>query len=294
LRFRLSLYSTIGTERTRPLISRVVADATDLYLDLLMECLIGRLYGPEVVHVPEAPEDPGMLEAILDLNSLGIDVTRPRPVPDEAYELGRNFLDVPERAATICGRARLENVRQCVEHVLSDGVPGDLIETGVWRGGTTIFMRAMLKAHGADRLVWAADSFAGLPDPDLTTYPLDREFEGHGKLDIGIDEVRGWFERYGLLDDGVRFLEGWFKDTLPTLSDRSFALVRLDGDMYGSTIEALTALYPRLSPGGFLIVDDYGAYEACRQAVTDYREQHGITELIVGVDWTAVYWRKRT
>jgi O-methyltransferase len=270
-----------------------MTDPADLYLALLKECLLGRIYGPEVVHVPDEPEDPGMREAILDLNSIGIDVTRRRTVAEQAYDLGKDFVDVPERTSTLIGRVRMENVHQCVEHVIRDGVPGDLIETGVWRGGTAILMRAIVKARGEDRLVWAADSFAGLPDVDLETYPLDREFEGHGKLDIGIEEVRANFERYGLLDDGVRFLEGWFKDTLPTLSDRRFAVVRLDGDMYGSTIEALDALYPLLSPGGFLIVDDYGAYHACRQAVTDYRERHGITDLILGVDWTGVYWRKR-
>ena len=129
-------------------------------------------------------------------------------------------------------------------------------------------------------------------DVDLETYPLDREFVGHQKLDVGIDDVREQFEQYGLLDDGVRFLEGWFKDTLPAVADREFAVIRLDGDMYGSTIEALTPLYPRLSPGGFLIVDDYGAYQACRQAVTDYRDANRITEPIEQVDWTGVYWQR--
>jgi O-methyltransferase len=151
----------------------------------------------------------------------------------------------------------------------------------------------IVTARGEDRLVWVADSFAGLPDIDANAYPLDREFVGHQKLDVGIEDVRSQFERYGLLDDGVRFLHGWFKDTLPTLADREFAVVRLDGDMYGSTIEALTELYPRLSPGGFLIVDDYGAYHACRQAVADYRDAHGVIEPIQQIDWTGVYWRKR-
>jgi O-methyltransferase len=267
-------------------------DSTDLYLSLLKECLIGRIYGPEVVHVPDDPEDPGMREAIAVMNSQGIAVTRSQTLAEEVYAVGRNFGVGSQRAATLIGRARLDNVHQCVDHVIREGVPGDLIETGVWRGGTTILMRAIVKARGDDRLVWLADSFAGLPDPDTDAYPLDSEFVGHGKLDIGIEDVREQFERYALLDDGVRFLEGWFKDTLPTLGSRQFAVVRLDGDMYESTIQALEQLYPRLSPGGFMIVDDYGAYNACRQAVTDYREAHSIDDLILGVDWTGVYWRK--
>jgi O-methyltransferase len=269
------------------------SNPADLYLELLKECLLGRAYGPEVVHVPDRPEDPGMREAIDELTAVGIAVTRPHTVAEETYELGNNFVKgFPERAATMIGRVRLNNVHRCVERAIQDGVPGDLIETGVWRGGVPILMRAIVKARGEDRLVWVADSFVGLPDPDLAAHPLDREFIGHEKFDVGIDEVRAQFERYRLLDDGVRFLEGWFKDTLPTVAGREFAVVRLDGDMYGSTIEALTELYPLLSTGGFLIVDDYHAYHACSQAVTDYRDAHGITEPIEPIDWTGVYWRK--
>jgi hypothetical protein len=269
------------------------SDPGDLYLDLLKQCLLGRVYGPEVVHLPERPDDPGMAEAIAELNNVGIAVTRPLTLVEDTYELGRYPpTGPPVFASTMIGRARLDNLHECVERAIRDGVPGDLIETGVWRGGSTILMRGIVKARGEERLVWVADSFAGLPDADLDAYPLDREFLHHEKLDIGIDEVRAQFARYGLLDDGVRFLQGWFKDTLPTLGDRAFAVARLDGDMYGSTMEALTELYPRLSPGGFLIVDDYGAYRACRQAVTDYREEHRIADPIEQVDWTGVYWRK--
>ena len=97
---------------------------------------------------------------------------------------------------------------------------------------------------------------------------------------------------YGLLDDQVVFLRGWFKDTLPAAPISALSVLRLDGDMYASTMDALSALYPKLAPGGFCIVDDYGAIEACRQAVTDYRNAHGIAAEMVPVDWTAVYWRK--
>jgi len=104
--------------------------------------------------------------------------------------------------------------------------------------------------------------------------------------------VRENFRRYGLLDDQVRFLEGWFRDTLPTVRDRTWALVRLDGDMYGSTMDGLTNLYPGLAPGGFLIVDDYYSIEECRQAVTDFRSDQGIEEPIQQIDWNAAYWRR--
>jgi hypothetical protein len=137
-----------------------------------------------------------------------------------------------------------------------------------------------------------ADSFQGLPPPD-DAYPADADSQLHvsESLAISRDEVAKNFERYGLLDDRVRFLEGWFKDTLPTLRDRSWSVVRLDGDMYESTMDGLTNLYPRLSVGGFLIVDDY-EYEPCRRAVADYREANGIDEPIEPIDWLGAFWRR--
>ena len=113
-----------------------------------------------------------------------------------------------------------------------------------------------------------------------------------GILGVSEAEVRANFERYGLLDDQVRFLPGWFKDTLHDAPIEQIAVLRLDGDLYESTIQALDALYPRLSPGGFCIVDDYYAVKACEQAVTDYRAKHGISAEIVDIDGTGALWRK--
>jgi O-methyltransferase len=175
-------------------------------------------------------------------------------------------------------------------------VPGDLIETGVWRGGAVILMRAVLEAYGdRDRVVYAADSFAGLPAPDEAKYPADTGSRLHSAEPLAVPrgEVERNFGLYGLLDGQVRFLEGWFKDTLPTVADRTWAVVRLDGDMYESTMDALVNLYPRLSVGGFLIVDDYG-FEPCRQAVTDYRDANGVDDPIESIDWLGAYWRRRS
>ena len=206
------------------------------------------------------------------------------------------------------GVQRLENVQYCVEAVLREDVPGDFIETGIWRGGTVIFMRGLLE--GVRRSVrparFAADSFQGLATGQrrglsrrraVCAQPQDG---GCGTrpgalvpslLAVPASEVRRNFELYGLLDDRVRFLPGWFKDTLPTVRDRTWSVVRLDGDFYESTMDGLVNLYPKLSVGGFLIVDDY-SIDACRQAVEDYREEHGIEEPIKTVDWTCVYWRR--
>ena len=100
------------------------------------------------------------------------------------------------------------------------------------------------------------------------------------------------FAKYGLLDDRVVFLDGWFKDTLPAAPIERLAVLRLDGDMYESTMEALTALYDKVSTGGFVIIDDYGCIDACRKAVHDFRDARGIAEKIVDIDGWGVYWRK--
>jgi O-methyltransferase len=214
----------------------------------------------------------------------------------ESSDLARREIghDWPWLAESMVGLRRLENVRDCARVVIGEGVPGDFIETAAWRGGTCIFMRACLDAYGdADRSVWVADSFEGLPPPS-PEYPAD---EGdllftREELAVSVEEVKANFERYGLLDDRVRFIQGFFSESLPTAPVEQLAVLRLDGDMYGSTMDALVNLYPKLSPGGFVIVDDYGDIPACAKAVHDYRDANGLTEDIVEIDWTGAYWRR--
>jgi ubiquinone/menaquinone biosynthesis C-methylase UbiE len=195
---------------------------------------------------------------------------------------------------TMLSRRRVENIEFCLETILREKIPGDCMECGVWRGGAVILMRGYLAAHGiTDRTVWVADSFEGIPAPTLPQENgLQLSKETHPMLAIDLDTVRNLFERYGLLDDQVRFLKGWFKDTLPQAPVERLALLRLDGDLYESTMDALEALYHKVVPGGFVVIDDYGCLEPCRRAVTEFRERYGITDPIHEVDWTAVYWRK--
>ena len=109
---------------------------------------------------------------------------------------------------------------------------------------------------------------------------------------MSLEEVQANFARYDLLDDQVRFVKGWFKDTLHDAPIEQISVLRLDGDLYESTIQALDGLYAKLSSGGFCIIDDYHAIAACEKAVTDFRTTHGITEEIHEVDGTGVFWRK--
>jgi O-methyltransferase len=200
----------------------------------------------------------------------------------------------PVRAHSMIGMKRLDNLQFCIETVLRDRIPGDLIETGVWRGGACIFMRAVLAAHGDQvRSVWVADSFQGLPPPSPEKYAADLNDTWYtfDALAVSLEEVQANFRRYNLLDEQVRFLKGWFKDTLPTAPIDRLAVLRLDGDMYESTIQALEALYDKLSPGGFVIVDDY-FLQPCAQAIHDFRNAHGITDLIIDIDGLGSYWRR--
>jgi hypothetical protein len=194
----------------------------------------------------------------------------------------------------------MNNLEDCVVGVLRNGVPGDLIETGVWRGGATIFMRAILKAFGVtDRAVWVADSFEGLPQPDPEKFPIEAEThrgsvmtKAYKHFAAGLDEVKRNFRAYGLLDDQVRFLPGWFKDTLPSAPIGAIAVMRLDGDYYESTRDALENLYHKLSVGGFAIIDDYGedSWTYCRRAVDDFRKERGIEDEMVRVDSKCFFW----
>jgi hypothetical protein len=201
----------------------------------------------------------------------------------------------PVRAHTMIGLKRLDNIQFCVESVIKHRIPGDLIETGVWRGGACIFMRAILKAYGdTTRTVWLADSFAGLPPPNAAAYHADAGDIHHTYGDflaVPRQEVEENFRRYNLLDGQVRFLEGWFKDTLPKAPIDRLAVLRLDGDMYESTIQTLEALYDKLSCGGFVIIDDYHL-GPCVQAITDYRSRKHINDSIVEIDGKGVFWRK--
>jgi hypothetical protein len=215
--------------------------------------------------------------------------------PQEFSENQRNEGQIwPGYADTMIGLKRLDNVQYCIETVLRDGIEGDLIETGVWRGGASIFMRAVLAAYRIeDRNVFVADSFEGLPKPDVEKYPADKgdQLHIHTYLAVSKDEVENNFKKYNLLDDQVVFLKGWFKDTLPQAPIEKLSILRLDGDMYSSTMECLECLYPKLSRGGFCIIDDY-ALPNCKLAVNDYRSKHAINSEMKEIDWTGRYWRK--
>ncbi|SFI86793.1 O-methyltransferase [Jannaschia pohangensis] len=271
--------------------------STDLYISLLKKTLSFSLW-------PEPPAPYGafrrrkgpLAEAVIAgvtkiFAGRGLVIGIDRRLSAEAREGGEAW---PGYADTMVGMKRLDNIDACVRTVIAEGVPGDFIETGVWRGGSCILMRGILKAHDVtDRRVFVADSFEGLPPPEEGKYPADAGDKHHryGFLAVSEEQVRENFRRYGLLDEQVVFLKGFFEDTLPDAPIDQLAILRLDGDMYSSTIQALESLYDKLSVGGFCIIDDY-ALAPCAKAVEDFRTARGITDPLETIDNISKFWRK--
>jgi hypothetical protein len=248
--------------------------AADLYLNLLMRSLTNTIFESE----PDIDDD------------------------EFRFTMQRVSHYVDSTAVSMIPLARFANIRNCIEDILRNRIPGDLIETGAWRGGATIFMRGVLKAYNAnDRMVWVADSFEGLPAPDPDLFPLEAKAQSgpviqksYRNLAVGLEEVKRNFSAYGLLGEQVKFLKGWFKDTLPTAPIGALSLMRLDGDFYESTRDGLNSLYDRLSPGGYVIVDDYGedSWTYCRKAVDEFRANRGIQDPLIAVDSRCSYWQR--
>jgi O-methyltransferase len=278
-------------------------EAVYLYLDLLKLCLTDSLHIERGfddkrrvrMHRSKSPKQWVMnaMLKVLEARRMQVYYVRNENLSVQRMHVKREEgKDWPKYAETMIGAQRLSNIQQCMETILWEGIPGDMIETGVWRGGAVIFMRAVLKAYSVtDRIVYAADSFEGLPPPSYREDGGDGHHL-HEELSVSLEEVKNNFDRYGMLDDQVQFLKGWFADTLPRAPIERLALLRLDGDMYGSTMDALQPLYDKVSPGGFVIVDDY-ALDGCRRAIGDFRKQRGITDEIVPINKASVFWRKR-
>jgi hypothetical protein len=250
---------------TNDLESKLPSDTKDLYIDLVQRAVGNFIYAEE-----DTSCDP------------------------KARERGEAW---PRVGHTMLGRDRLRNIHFCLKKIIQDKIPGDCIETGVWRGGATILMRAILKAYGdTQRKVWVADSFEGFPISDPEKYPADAagvRYADFKELIASLDQVQQNFKKYGLLDKQVYFLKGFFSDTLPHAPIGPIALLRLDCDTYQATMESLDSLYPKLSPGGYIIIDDFGSNPSgCAKAVLEYRKLHNINEPICTIDSDGVYWRK--
>ena len=287
----------LAARRPRP--AQAVVDPAAAYLDLLKRSILNTVYLDDELRIiylrnciaGEDTYDPGVLHDI-----------RGRRRADYARlhasrQVGKFFNKIRSAAFnhSMMGQARMRNLHECLDLVRDAAIPGDLVECGVWRGGGCIFMNGYVQVHGmAGRRVFVVDSFEGLPVPSLPQDAgIDLSREVHPELAVSLDTVRENFSAHGLLTPNVEFLKGWFKDTLPAAGIERIALLRMDGDLYESTMDILVNLYERVVPGGIVIVDDYHAIAACRQAVSDYFEAKALPEPeMQRIDWTGVWFRK--
>lgn len=268
------------------------------YLDLLKSALVNTHYAEHELRIEW-----------LERHGAATDIASARTLRDIRYAEAKDFAEllackadgrnwkgrVTRFSHTMVGMRRLQNLEWCAARVFLDGVAGDFMEAGVCQGGASIFMRALQVAHHEDhRRIWVADSFQGLPEPS-SEFDQGYEFQEARQpwLAATLEAVQDNFRTYGLLSEQVRFLPGWFADTLEGAPVEALAVLRIDADLYASTRDVLLALYDKVASGGFIIVDDYHAFPPCRRAVDEFREQRGITEPLIRIDWTAIFWRKR-
>ena len=245
-----------------------------MYIQLLKKCVLDSIYGSNMI----TPDGKG--EEVM------------KGKADQESILNGTYW--PSRAHTMIGEKRLTNIEKCFLDILENKIEGDIIETGVWRGGSCIFMAGLNKYYKSGKKVFVADSFEGLPPPNEKKYPLDKGdiLYKYKSLAVSLEDVKSNFSKYDLLDENVIFIKGFFNESLKNAPIEKLSLLRLDGDMYESTMDSLIHLYDKVVVGGYIIIDDYGCIPACAAAVEDFRKSRGITTKLETIDWTGRYWKK--
>jgi len=221
----------------------------------------------------------------------GFELAKVQTMTDEDRDIGRGW---SLNSETMIGRRRLEQLHEAMHLVRSEGLKGDFMETGVWRGGASMYMAAFNRIYNLGRRIIAADSFRGLPSPN-PNIEADAGAVWHdfSYLSVSIDDVKENFETYGRLDDKVIFVPGFFSESLKGFHFEPLSILRLDGDLYESTMDVLTYAYDAVVPGGFVIVDHY-YLENAQRAVSDFLSSRAISVELHAIDFDAVYWRKPT
>jgi len=275
------------------------------YLDLLKKSLLNEIYLENELRIFSLAEKELVFDRPFGLKKLNYEKLHhigrifPQQLADfheKRFEGELIKVNTPHLvyADTMIGRKRLDHLHYCLDTLRDEKISGDLIECGVWRGGASIFMKSYLDTYNmSDRAVYLADSFEGVPESvleeDKATDLSKRAYPG---LAVPLEDVKNNFSKYDVSMQNVFFIEGWFKDTLSKAPINQLALLRLDGDLYESTMDALNALYHKVVPKGFVIIDDFKALPQCEQAVHDFRQKNNINEPIQKIDNEAVYWRK--
>jgi hypothetical protein len=234
---------------------------------------------------------------------LGYDVVRLEPgesrtgfapdFDDAAIELFRAV-----EPYTMTSRERVLALRQSVEYIIRHDIPGAMVECGVWKGGSMMAVAKTLMHLGTcDRMLHLFDTFEGMPEPGRD----DRDYRGEAAVDLltpthrrrervkaasSLDEVKSAMASTGYEATKTVFVKGKVEDTIPSNAPETIALLRLDTDWYESTYHELVHLYPRLSVGGVLILDDYGHWRGARKAVDQFIAERRLKLLLCRIDYT--------
>lgn len=266
--------------------------AVAAYLDFISNLVTGLSFGDSEKAIP--------------YQDLGGENTTLSTIPLER-EKRLDGLDWPYLAVSMAGLARLRNIQQLLGDVLEKKVPGSLLEAGVWRGGASILMQAVLMANGIhSKAVIVADSFHGLPEGDANLHKYDVGWEKLSYLQVSDKRVSIHFHRLNLLQRNVYFLKGYFNNSMPAfrkylkIKSNSFkalgyenglAILRMDGDMYQSTVDILYNCYAYLNIEGYVIVDDWTGFPA-KDAILDFFQVHQMSPKVIPIDKNSVYWKK--
>eukprot|EP01097_Dermamoeba_algensis_P009303 TRINITY_DN6525_c0_g1_i1.p1 TRINITY_DN6525_c0_g1~~TRINITY_DN6525_c0_g1_i1.p1 ORF type:complete len:416 (-),score=108.94 TRINITY_DN6525_c0_g1_i1:94-1341(-) len=206
-----------------------------------------------------------------------------------------NGKDWPMIGLTMAGQVRIDSLRSAVEGVIKNNVEGDWVECGVWRGGSSIYAKALfdsLDRVNNDRLVWLVDSFVGLPPPRKSGMDT-LKWSKLNYLRVPLDEVQENFRAFNLLDDKVKFCQGYFVNSLPKCGcrNRKIAILRMDGDMYESTMDQLFNLYERVVVGGYVLIDDW-MLRSTSLALEHFFGYHAVKENIIPLTDGSAYFIK--
>jgi O-methyltransferase len=225
------------------------------------------------------------------LQRVGLERIERRPADMEA-----EFLDLYQRCErhTMTSVERMYAVWQSVRYILARGVPGDFVECGVWQGGSSMLAALTCERAGdRERVLHLYDTFEGMPEPTAEDGPTARhQWARHEQEDhnawcySSLDEVRENMLSTGLARDRLKLIKGKVEETIPGEMPAEIALLRLDTDWYTSTKHELVHLYPVLSRGGVVIIDDYGFWRGARSAVDEYLGEQGLPLLLTRVDPT--------
>ncbi len=228
---------------------------------------------------------------------------RSSEVPQQLIAAHKKFIDVVRMS--VLGRERTvwNTLELCVE-VFKNKIPGALMECGVAYGGEPAVMAYAAREYKEDRLVYLVDSFCGIPvggprdyeDITACVGKGDGSLVSSGISSSSVADVKKRLIGWGLSLDNMRFVEGWFQHTLPTANFGPLALLRLDGDLYESTKVCLDCLYSTVSPGGYVIIDDWNL-AGCREAVFEMIDklpvnQKPVLEYTVDDVHQVCFWKK--